>query len=119
MFLAAIQCCYQNIRRQWCESQSGKENYVAHQQKQRKYRSRRQRVKNKGKCVIRISIVLLFVQLFEKRSHVVSKNEQKQYWCHLTQAYMTEESDDAEHQNKIIQHRLQWRFDSELKLLGQ
>ena len=42
--LAAVKRCYQNLRRTHIESGLGKENYVENQSKQRKYRSRRQRV---------------------------------------------------------------------------
>ena len=34
------------------------------------------------------------------------------YWKHLSQAYMTEESDDIENEDHIIQHKLPWRSDS-------
>ena len=43
---------------------------------------------------------------------MVTKKEHKDYWCHLSQLYMTEESDDLEDPSKIIQHKLQWRSDS-------
>ena len=55
-----------------------------------------------------------FVQAFERRSHAVTEREQANYWCHLSQQYMTEESDDPSDENVIIMHKLPWRSESEL-----
>lgn len=42
---AAVKRCYESIRRNYMERQDGKEEYVHQQSKRRKYRSRRQRVR--------------------------------------------------------------------------
>lgn len=34
------------------------------------------------------------------------------YWQYLSQGYMTEESDDPENPENIIQHKLTWRSQS-------
>lgn len=34
------------------------------------------------------------------------------YWKHLSQAYMTEESDDPDNPDNIIQHKIPWRSKS-------
>ena len=50
MCLVAVRRCYENLRRTFLEHQSGKEDFLENQSKQRKYRSRRERV-----CVISIT----------------------------------------------------------------
>ena len=55
---------------------------------------------------------LICIQLFEKRTAVVTANEMEKYWQNLSQAYMTEESDDPESPDNIIQHKLSWRSKS-------
>ncbi len=32
------------------------------------------------------------------------------YWQHITLAYLTEESDDPDNPNGIIEHKIAWRF---------
>lgn len=36
------------------------------------------------------------------------------YWKNLSFKYMTEESDDAEDENAVIEHKLTWRSQSKL-----
>lgn len=51
-------------------------------------------------------------QKFDKRSTVVTENEWEKYRRHLSYLYMTEESDDADNTNTIIEHKLSWRSNS-------
>ena len=43
---------------------------------------------------------------------MVSETEKQKYWVHLNLNYMTEESDDADNPNGIIEHKLPWRSPS-------
>ena len=45
---------------------------------------------------------------------MVTTREMDSYWCKLSQAYMTEESDDPDNPESIIQHKLPWRSESKL-----
>ena len=45
---------------------------------------------------------------------MVTKTEMENYWQFLSLAYITEESDDPENPNGIIEHKLTWRSSSEL-----
>lgn len=54
------------------------------------------------------------VQIFDKRTLVVTEREMDMYWKHLSQAYMTEESDDPDICDNIVQHKLPWRSQSKL-----
>lgn len=54
----------------------------------------------------------MHLQLFEKRSLVVTEKEMNTYWKYLSQAYMTEESDDPDDQEIIVVHKLPWRSES-------
>ena len=79
---------------------SGKEAYTEEQAKKRKYRSCRERVSH----VLpdsRNSVTPL-LQKFKRRTSVVRKNEMDKYWKHLSLLYMTEESDDSENPNGIV-----------------
>ena len=49
------------------------------------------------------------MQKFKRRTGVVTSVEMEQYWQHLNLYYVTEESDDAENPNGIIEHKLPWR----------
>ena len=44
----------------------------------------------------------------------MSKSEMDKYWKHLSLLYMTEESDDPNNPNGIIEHKLQCRSKSML-----
>lgn len=52
------------------------------------------------------------MQKFQRRTSVVSKVEMEKYWKHLSIAYVTEESDDPDNPNGLIEHKLQWRSES-------
>lgn len=39
----------------------------------------------------------------------------ERYWRHLSLEYVTEESDDAENPNGIIEHKLSWRSNSKIQ----
>ena len=41
----------------------------------------------------------------------------ERYWRHLNLDYVTEESDDAENPNGIIEHKLSWRSNSKFQFL--
>lgn len=45
----------------------------------------------------------------------MTKNEMERYWKHLSLEYVTEESDDQENPNGIIEHKLSWRSDSKFE----
>ena len=49
------------------------------------------------------------VQKFKRRTGVVTPVEMERYWQHLNLYYVTEESDDAENPNGIVEHKLPWR----------
>lgn len=58
---------------------------------------------------------MLFTQInyqkFRARTGVVGKAEMER-WKYLSLAYMTEESDDPDNPNGIVEHKLQWRSKS-------
>ncbi|XP_064387320.1 uncharacterized protein LOC135335704 [Halichondria panicea] len=86
----AVKRCFENLRRQHLQQQDGKEEFAEEQSKRRKYRSRRERK-------------------FQRRANVVTPREMERYWRHLNLGFMTEESDDPENPNGIVEHRLLWR----------
>ena len=43
----------------------------------------------------------------------MTPNEMEKYWKFLNLGYVTEESDDADNPNGIIEHKLTWRSESE------
>ncbi len=49
---------------------------------------------------------------------MVTKNEMDKYWKLLSLAYVTEESDDPDNPNGIIEHKLDWRSESKFFLLA-
>ena len=105
--------CYENLCRAYIEQQSGKTEFAKEQAKRQKYRSRRERV-----CYVLVFLSCLaghdLLQKFQRRSSVVTKGEREKYWKHLSLAYVTEESDDPDNPNGIIEHKLLWRSESEL-----
>ena len=111
---AAVRRLYQNLRRSYNEAQLGKECYVESQSKQRKLRSRRQRVNTPFKGDIRLSVYSFHVitQVYDRRKRMVKDGEEANKWQSITCAYMTEESDDSSDPNVIITHRLPWRSES-------
>ena len=54
------------------------------------------------------------LQKFQRRSTVVSSGEREKYWKHLSLMYVTEESDDPDNPNGLLEHKLPWRSKSEL-----
>ncbi len=62
---------------------------------------------------IYITLYGMVPQKFDKRSSVVTATEWGKYWGHLSYMYMTEESDDADDCNAIVEHKLPWRSNSE------
>ena len=48
---------------------------------------------------------------------MVSKVENEKYWQYLSLAYVTEESDDPDNPNGIIEHKLLWHSDSKYKYI--
>ena len=48
-----------------------------------------------------------------RRSGVVTTQEREKYWKFLSLYYVTEESDDPDNPNGIIEHHLPWRSKSE------
>lgn len=61
---------------------------------------------------LQLAYCTLCLKMFEKRTVVVTEKEMDKYWKHLSQAYMTEESDDPDDPEKIVQHKLPWRSQS-------
>ena len=53
----------------------------------------------------------IVLQKYQNRL-VVVKPAEMIHWKQLTLEYMTEESDDPEDDNVIIEHKLQWRSES-------
>ena len=51
---------------------------------------------------------MLYLQKFENRKSVILSDE-LQYWDDLSLEFMTEESDDEDDFNCIIEHKLPWR----------
>ena len=49
------------------------------------------------------------LQKFQQRSTVVSSGEREKYWKHLSLMYVTEESDDPDNPNGLLEHKLPWR----------
>ena len=47
---------------------------------------------------------------------MVSKEEREKYWSFLSLMYVTEEFDDPDNPNWIIEHHLSWRSPSEVLL---
>ena len=47
---------------------------------------------------------------------MVTPKELEKYWKQLSPQYMTEESDDPDDSNTIVEHKLSWRSKSELSL---
>ena len=43
---------------------------------------------------------------------MLTKSESEKYWNKLSLAYVTEESDDPDNPNGIIEHKLPWRSPS-------
>ena len=43
---------------------------------------------------------------------MVTAVEMDKYWKFLSLVYMTEESDDPDNPNGIVEHKLEWRSDS-------
>ena len=54
----------------------------------------------------------LIRQKFQRRTSVVTKGEMEKYWQKLSLLYVTEESDDPDNPNGIIEHKLRWRSQS-------
>ena len=54
------------------------------------------------------------LQKFQRRSSAVTKGEMDKYWKHLNLSYVTEESDDPDNPNGLVEHKLVWRSKSEL-----
>lgn len=52
--------------------------------------------------------MLLHLQKFHNRQSVIL-NEEEKYWNDLSLEFMTEESDDEDDPNSIIEHKLPWR----------
>ena len=52
------------------------------------------------------------LQKFRARTTVVS-NKEMEKWKDLSLVFMTEESDDPENPNGIVEHKLLWRSKSE------
>ena len=103
----AVRRCYENFRHLFIEHQSGKE-YVERQSKLRKYRSRRERVSSTSLYLLLMSII----QKFQRRFSVTTAAEKDKYWQYLSLAYVTEESDDLDNPNGLIEHKLPWRSES-------
>jgi hypothetical protein len=53
-----------------------------------------------------------YTQKFERRSSVVKQEELEKFWHKLSLAYVTEESDDPDNPNGIVEHKLLWRSKS-------
>ena len=106
------------MRRQWVlDGKDGKDELTFQEALRKKYRARRQRV-----CHVHLLLIfmhtfyfiesqILFPQKFYNRTAVVKPSEMI-HWKLLTLEYMTEESDDPDDDNVIIEHKLQWRSDS-------
>lgn len=47
---------------------------------------------------------------------MVTKGERDKYWKYLSLMYVTEESDDPDNQNGLIEHKLPWRSQSKSSL---
>ena len=43
---------------------------------------------------------------------MVKKVEHERYWKHLDLRYLTEESDDPENPNGIVEHKIMWHSES-------
>ena len=54
----------------------------------------------------------LIRQKFQRRTSVVTKGEMEKYWQKLCLLYVTEESDDPDNPNGIIEHKLRRRSQS-------
>ena len=63
-------------------------------------------------CVC-VCVCVSSVQKFARRSAVATTQEKEKYWKHLSLYYVTEESDDPENPNGIVEHHLPWRSESE------
>ena len=46
--------------------------------------------------------------IVRRRSGVVTPLEMDRYWKHLDLYYVTEESDDPDNSNGIVEHKIQW-----------
>lgn len=107
----AIKRCYENQRRTFLERQPGKEDFCREQGLNRKYRSRRERVRPHdtplSTCLY--GVPHFIAKKFKRRTGVVTPMEMEKYWQFLDLYYMTEESDDPDNTNGIIEHKLQWR----------
>ena len=52
------------------------------------------------------------MQKFKRRAAAVTKVEFEKYWSKLDLSYMTEESDDPDNPNGIVEHKIPWRSKS-------
>ena len=57
-------------------------------------------------CIIILCELHYSVQKFKRRTGVVTPVKMERYWQHLNLYYVTEESDDAENPNGIVEHKL-------------
>ena len=57
-------------------------------------------------------ITVFFMQKFKRRAAAVTKVEFEKYWSKLDLSYMTEESDDPDNPNGIVEHKIPWRSKS-------
>ena len=60
-------------------------------------------------------VVIEFLQKFQRRTSVVNKGEMEKYWQYLSITYVTEESDDPDNPNGLVEHKIEWRSDSKCK----
>ena len=52
------------------------------------------------------------MQKFKRCAAAVTKVEFEKYWSKLDLSYMTEESDDPDNPNGIVEHKIPWRSKS-------
>ena len=94
------------------ESEPNQADRVLKQEKQRKIRSRRQRVSQLyHKKISSKLLFFLLLQLFDRRKKFLKEGEKK-FWQQLSIQYMSMESSDEE--GTIVVHRLPWRSKSRL-----
>lgn len=48
---------------------------------------------------------------------MIKQDEMEKFWHKLSVAYVTEESNDPDNPNGIVEHKLQWRFQSRFIVL--
>ena len=110
LILVGIKRCYQGLRRKFLLNKTMMKVYNLKDHEKLNTDQDCRGYQYQFLCTCQYNVL---IQKFDKRSQVVSKTEYERYWKFLSVEYMTEESDDPDDDNVIIERKLTWRSESE------